>query len=535
MSKKSILSTLLISSALLGTISATAATSAVRPEKKLVTIEKKEAKVYKNSKLKTAKKMKKGTVYKVNGYRLINKKHYYRVYQEDKKGKLVYKGYLLDKDTKVIKGQKPAKKDRLVTLTKNDQPAWKNLYFNTKVATYDGKKHTSNFEVKSIYHINDKKYFSLYRGEKWMGYMDASAFKVLTPKNIAEDKQNYKVVKNYDTYNDIYFHKKDVLTKGEKVKVTRTYTFGTGRQYGSIYNEEGEWLGYANMSALEMVEDSKPSEPSVPTKPETKPEQPETKPEIPDENPNASLEELIKGVKEQAKQVYLSTTQQKKLNQFLDTVEKISSSDKEAISDVKSDLRQTKRELTNSPSLEDVNVIVAQYKQMEEKCADWDWEESRYQNLFTKSQRKAFVNGLNAIATVGEAVEEDEKVTVDQVEAAKKAEKAAKALKFNTKLLEKMYNQPAETLISTTKDFEATLKELGYKYQNTDAEQKVVAKDLEEAKKVLAKHDSAIDGAKWNTKNWQAIATVEKKVEEDARKLSDKLNKNFTSTYKKIR
>ena len=254
MSKKAILSTLLISSALLGTTAAAnAATSAVKPESKLVTVSKDGVKLYKNSKLEEAKKAKKGTVYKVDGYRDINGKHYYRVYQQDTKGKNVYKGYLLDKDTKDLKGQKPAKDARFVGVTKDDQPAWKNLYFNIKIKDYDGTKHSSNFEVKTYYEINGKKYLSLYRGDQWMGYMDGDAFKVLTPEKVAEDKQDYEVVKDYDTYNDLYFTKKGQLEVGEKVKVKNIYTFGTGRKYGSLYNEDGKWMGYANMNAVKPI------------------------------------------------------------------------------------------------------------------------------------------------------------------------------------------------------------------------------------------------------------------------------------------
>lgn len=81
--------------------------------------------------------------------------------------------------------------------------------------------------------------------------MDGSAFEVLTPKAIEEGKQAYKVVEDWNTYNDIYFTEKGKLTKGEEVTVKRVYTFATGREYGSLYNKEGKWIGYANMKALE--------------------------------------------------------------------------------------------------------------------------------------------------------------------------------------------------------------------------------------------------------------------------------------------
>lgn len=253
MNKKVILSALLASGALLGTTAAAnAATSAVKAESKLVCVENDGAELYKNSKLQESTEAAKGTVYKVNGYRDIDGKKYYRVYQEEK-GENVYKGYISDKDATDLKKVAIADKDRFVGVTAEKAPAWKNLYLNKKIKTYNGVKHSSNFEVKHAYKLGDKTFYSMYRGNKWMGYMDAAQVKALSPQNVAKDKQAYKVVEDWKTYNDIYFNEKGKLTKGEKVTVKRIYTFSTGRQYGSVYNAKGKWLGYANMKGL--VED----------------------------------------------------------------------------------------------------------------------------------------------------------------------------------------------------------------------------------------------------------------------------------------
>ena len=282
MRKKAILSTLLVSSALLGTATMTkAATSGLKNESKLVMIKKDGVKLYKNSKLKGETKVARGTIYKVNGFREFNHKKYYRVYQENAKGQLVYKGYILSKDTQELKVVSVAKKDRLVGLTKDHQPAWKDLSLTKKMKTYNGTKHSSNFEVKQAYKLGKKTYFSLYRGKEWMGYMDASAFKVLTTKKV--EKQHYIVTKNIKTYNDIYFTAKGKLEKGQKVTVKRSYTFTTGREYGSVYSEEGQWLGYATMRALKAVDNSHEKAPERPAPKPTTPERPkgpETKPVV---------------------------------------------------------------------------------------------------------------------------------------------------------------------------------------------------------------------------------------------------------------
>lgn len=348
MRKKAILSTLLVSSALLGTATMTnAATSGLKDESKLVMIKKDGVKLYKNSKLKDETKVARGTIYKVNGFREFNHKKYYRVYQENAKGKLVYKGYILSKDTQELKVVSVAKKDCLVGLTKDHQPAWKDLSLTKKMKTYNGTKHSSNFEVKQAYKLGKKTYFSLYRGKEWMGYMDASAFKVLTTKKV--EKQHYIVTKNIKTYNDIYFTAKGKLEKGQKVTVKRSYTFTTGREYGSVYSEEGQWLGYATMRALKAVDNSHekaperpalpvkpvlPNKPSVPEKdkeerPEPKPITPE-RPKVPETKPVVSItKEEVQAFIKEAKELAKDNSGFDNEKEFQEAVEKLEQLTKE--------------------------------------------------------------------------------------------------------------------------------------------------------------------------------------------------------------
>lgn len=287
MNKKVILGTLLASSFLLSTQSAEAKTSSLKSESKVVVTVKKTNSVYKDSNLKKSKKVKANTVYKVNGYRIINKKHYYRVYQEDSKGKLVYKGYLLNKNTKEV--TKHNEKKQLVTMIKKDS-SWNNLYLTKKLASYDGKKKAINFETKTYYKVNNKKYYSLYRGKKWLGYMDGSSLKKMIAKNASEDSI-YQIKKEYTIYKDMFFTKKGKGIVNKKVIVRNIYEAGNKVQYASISDLNGKWLGYINFSALkrislsDSVEDTKP-----------KPEKPKPDEDVTDSN-NIDRSEAIKQLK----------------------------------------------------------------------------------------------------------------------------------------------------------------------------------------------------------------------------------------------
>ena len=254
MKKEIVLSTLLLSGTLVGVSSVEAKAnhnnSTLKQERKFISVESSKTKLYKNAKLEEYKKVKRGTVYKVEGYRNLKGKKYYRVYQENAHHQMIYRGYLLDKGTKEIKAKEIDKKYRFVGLTQNGQIAWKNLYFNHKLKTYHGLKQIHVFEAKHSYQIGGKTYVSLYRGKRWMGYMNQSALQVLTPKRMPTEKQNYRVAKEGKTYRDLYFTSKEKLKKGEAVKVSLVYSFANGQSYGSLYNENGTWLGYMNMENL---------------------------------------------------------------------------------------------------------------------------------------------------------------------------------------------------------------------------------------------------------------------------------------------
>lgn len=173
MSKKSILNTLLISSALLGATVASAATSDIKSESKKVTVCTDKAKLYKDSKLKESTTPKNGTVYQVNGYRDINGKHVYRVYQTDKDGKQVYRGYIDKKDTKDFNGQKASGQ----YVAKKGSSFWANFYWTEKKASLSEDKVVF---AKYEYTLgNGQKYYSMYTKDAagkdvWQGYTTKS-------------------------------------------------------------------------------------------------------------------------------------------------------------------------------------------------------------------------------------------------------------------------------------------------------------------------------------------------------------------------
>lgn len=250
--KKFILGTVFTSSMLL--LGATgqkadAATSALKNLDKTVTVTKDNVRLYSDSKLKKATKVKDGTVYDVNGYRVINGKKYYRVYQKG------YKGYLKATDTKDLKAKKESKK---VTYAK-DYTRWSNLFFNGKKGTLSDKNY---YEVKYSYTLgNGVKYYSLCVEGKdgkstWQGYVNSKAIRELKAtsygKNISVKSGNYKL------WSSFYFNKdKGTAKKGKVYSAERYYKLGNGRKYYSLYEIKADgskkWAGYVNADATQAM------------------------------------------------------------------------------------------------------------------------------------------------------------------------------------------------------------------------------------------------------------------------------------------
>lgn len=255
MSKKVILGTLLASATLLGTSSADAATSSLKSEHKKVTVSTDKAKLYKDSKLQSSTTPKKGTVYEVDGYRIIDGKHYYRVYQNNADKKKTYKGYLVNTQAKDLTMSKASAK----YIVKDNATMWNDFYWNNKRSKLSDEK---VYYTKGSYTLgNGDKYFSMYYKdsagkEKWAGYTNAVNTKVL---KATEYKKIVSLKKDYTTWQDLHFQDKRTTYKADKgVNFTaeRYYTIG-GKKFYSLTDGSGKWAGYANASYFQNLSSKK--------------------------------------------------------------------------------------------------------------------------------------------------------------------------------------------------------------------------------------------------------------------------------------
>lgn len=253
MDKKIILSTVLASAALLGMATTSqAATSSLKSESKLVTVTYGKARLYTNSKLQKYSVAKKGNVYKVDGYRMINGKHFYRVYQQDKNGSMKYKGYLINRDTKELKSSKVSGNFK----GKKGMKVWKNLYFTQMNEKLSKEK---AYFAKYKYTLgNGRSYYSLYykdskNKDKWAGYMNVVDTAKLTS---TKDDRYMTLTRDSQAWKNLYFTQKGTNYKGKytnNFKSKRYYKLN-GYTYYSMYrtNKEGKetWCGYVNGNAV---------------------------------------------------------------------------------------------------------------------------------------------------------------------------------------------------------------------------------------------------------------------------------------------
>lgn len=236
----------LLFSTLLLSENSEAATSSIKSCSKKVTVTNEKAKLYKDSKLASYQGIEQGIVYEVDGYRTINNKNYYRVYQNKQ-----YKGYLLDKDAKelIAKTMDVKQKYRL----DSQKTLWSNFYM-----VGDKKRVTQKEEVffrKYEYTLgNGKKYSSIYKKDKnnkdvWQGYVysgSLKSFNAISYKATAISQNDSGVI-----YNDFYFNQKGKVKKGDEYTVQRYYELNNKRYY-SAYKKD-DWQGYINSSDLKVI------------------------------------------------------------------------------------------------------------------------------------------------------------------------------------------------------------------------------------------------------------------------------------------
>lgn len=213
-------------------------------EQKIVT--KNNTKLYTNSHLNSSSKAKQGTVYQANGYRNINGKKYYRVYQSN------YKGYVLASHTQTLKAQKVNKSYFMNKKSPYNQ--WSNLYFDK---TKGQLPLNEVVYAKYIYRLpNGKAYYSIYNNDnrdKWMGYVNTGAFKELKAVKLNPTRVNLKEnMTIYGSLNGDVVRGKTNQFKNQYVIAKYRYDL-VGRTIYSVYNEAGNWIGYVEAYGVQKT------------------------------------------------------------------------------------------------------------------------------------------------------------------------------------------------------------------------------------------------------------------------------------------
>lgn len=170
-----------------------AATSDLKAYKANVSVKKDNTALWKDSKLKSNKKVKKDTVYRVDGYRMINGKKYYRVYQND------YKGYIYYGNVSKMEYHSYGKK---VYISKGGSALWNDLYYGKKKGTTKDKQ---VYLAKGYYYLQGKRYYSVYRKdgdgkEKWWGYTYGSNAKPVESDSVYNKYFDFKNISDKTGY-----------------------------------------------------------------------------------------------------------------------------------------------------------------------------------------------------------------------------------------------------------------------------------------------------------------------------------------------
>lgn len=233
-----------------------ASTSKLYSENKKITVTTDKARLFNNSQLKAHITLKKGNVYKVNGYRNIDGKHYYRLYQTNRYNESSYCGYLYKGYAKDLTMTKASGNYKI----KPSMNIWKNFYFNQKQTPINKEQVVY---IKGYYVLGDnKKYYSLYQKdanhkEQWLGYTYSSN---ITPFNSIDNKQKLTLKQDATTKDNIFMnHTKHAFQFDHDVVFysPRYYTLNQHKIY-SLYrpNAKGkqEWVGYLPEQDIQILQ-----------------------------------------------------------------------------------------------------------------------------------------------------------------------------------------------------------------------------------------------------------------------------------------
>jgi hypothetical protein len=195
-------------------------------------------------------------LYKVTGtYQHFNGTVYDSVY--DLNGKWI--GYI--ETTKLSKqgNQGPAISDgRYTTITKDNYSIWQN--FGWKLRASSSSYLHQTLKIKYRYeHLNGDVYFSVYDNkDHWVGYINAKGTKVAdNAAGAVLSSGQYGTIRsaNYPIWQNFSWKERNQSANlyGQTVQVKRYYHHFNGSTYYSMYDNQGNWLGYMNSGGVKLA------------------------------------------------------------------------------------------------------------------------------------------------------------------------------------------------------------------------------------------------------------------------------------------
>lgn len=217
--------------------------AAIKTNKTVTVTNNKSYKVLKNFNWENSKLDAQNSIFKVKyEYHHFNGSTYYSLYDLDDN----WVGYINSKGTSTKASVSKEKTEKGKVTVKNKTKIYKNSRLQYPKTANQGKV----YDLKSSRTVNGKKYYKVYQGKKYQGYISASDVTSLKAKSY---NKNIKIQKKsaYTRWGDLFFASKKGQTKqGQKYLAKYYYVLGNGKKYYSIYqtNSQGKqvWKGYVN-------------------------------------------------------------------------------------------------------------------------------------------------------------------------------------------------------------------------------------------------------------------------------------------------
>lgn len=182
-------------------------------------------------------------------YQHKNGQTYYSLF--DHKGN--WQGYLNAKATKKTSKQGNYISDgSYVKISKGNYEVWQNFGWQLKNNTNNLFDQT--LQARGRYqHFNGSTYYSLFDGKgNWQGYLNAGATKKTNAQgNYIEDGRYIQITKNYELWQNFNWKKKGNGSShyNKSLQARGKYQHFNGNTYYSLFEENGNWIGYINASA----------------------------------------------------------------------------------------------------------------------------------------------------------------------------------------------------------------------------------------------------------------------------------------------